>query len=174
MKSLRSKTLMLAIASAVGTAAATSNGAVIVGTTGNGVADILYNVTTGSLSFAKDGDARDIRELRIDSAGANFKTANAANVGFLDANTTTLQDRFSLSAAFGDGYSLGNVLAGLPVTYNPLTDLTVQYGVNGGGTLTAGDLVLVGQVPEPASLAAIATLTGVGVLRRRRHDAGPR
>ena len=156
-------------APAGGAASLTSN-LVVAGTSGNGVADIVYNVATGDLSFAKDGDARDIRELRIASASGAFKTANGSNVGFLDANTTTLQDRFSLSSAFGDGYDLGTLLASAGIGYNALSDLTVQYGVNGGGTLTSGSLVIVGGVaPEPASLVCLtAGVAGLFGRRRRR------
>ena len=47
--------------------------------------------------------------------------------------------------------------------YDALADLTVQYGVFGGGSLVAGDLVVV--VPEPAAAASLILL---GVRRRRR------
>lgn len=135
------------------------------GTSGDGVASIVYNVATGALTFSRDGDARDIREIKISSATGRFVTANAENVGGFDVNSTTLQDRFNISAPIADGYDLGDLLAGVPGGYNALSDLTVQYGVFGGGTLVAGDLVVV--VPEPASLA-LAFLGGGALLRRRR------
>ena len=50
--------------------------------------------------------------------------------------------------------------------YNPLSDLTVEYGVFGGGTLVAGDLVVA--VPEPASIGAV-TLAGALLARRPRR-----
>jgi hypothetical protein len=136
------------------------------GANGDGVASIVYNATTGSLSFSKDGDARDIREIRISSAGAHFVIANAENLGSFDANTASLQDRFKLDAAFADGYDLGDLLAGVSAGYNPFSDLTVEYGVFGAGTLVAGDLVVA--VPEPASIGAVA-LAGILLARRPRR-----
>jgi hypothetical protein len=146
--------------------------AVAPGTNGDGLASIVYNPLDGSLTFAKDGDARDIREIVIASADGHFVTANAENVGFLDVNSAALQDRFSLGAAIASGYDLGNLLAGVPTGYNPLTDLTVQYGVFGGGSLVAGDLVVL-PVPEPSTFATF-TCAAVALLlsRRRAHVLG--
>ncbi|MGB7158195.1 MAG: autotransporter-associated beta strand repeat-containing protein, partial [Tepidisphaeraceae bacterium] len=126
--------------------------AVSPGNSGDGVASIAYDIVTGSIKFAKDGDARDIREIKISSAGGHFVIANAENVGSFDVNSASLQDRFNLGAAFADGYDLGDLLASVPGGYDALSDLTIQYGVFGGGSLVAGDLVIV--VPEPTSLSA--------------------
>lgn len=135
------------------------------GLPGDGVASIVYNIVDGSLKLSRDGDARDIREIRIASASGAFVIANAENVGALDVNDPGLQDRFSLSGPFADGYDLGNLLAGAGITYNPLTDLTVEYGVFGGGNLVAGDLTV---VPEPSmTVSVIAGIAGILTWRRR-------
>jgi hypothetical protein len=145
--------------------------AVTPGSSGDGIASIVYDAATGALTFSKDGDTRDIREIKIASGGGHFLTANAENVGFLDVNSASLQDRFNLGSAFANGYDLGNLLANVPGGYNPLSDLTVQYGVFGGGSLVSGDLIVV-PVPEPSA----AMMLGIGattllLTRRRRRRA---
>jgi len=140
-------------------------------TSGTAPVNLVYNEVTGNVSFDTKG-ATDMNGFILKSAGNGLLPGNAnLTVGpFVVTNTGTISSTFA--QIFPNGYNLGDVLAaGLAKSFL-LSDLTFTYAQTSGGGVKTGQLVV---VPEPSSMAALATGGLIGTLllrslRRRKQD----
>ena len=99
------------------------------------------------------------------SAGGHLRTENLNQSGFLSSQDPTLIDAVQANGSIKDGYDLGNILPANMSLSDALSDLTLQFQIQGGGTkMKAGDIV----VPEPTTLGLIG-VGAMGLLARRRR-----
>ncbi len=135
--------------------------------------DFIYNVISGDVFISYDGDTRidaagghPLQRLRLASAAGKFRTANLNTSGFATAtNTDTLLDCAQTAGAIPDGYDLGMILPAGLTEQELLSDMTLNWQVQGGGVvLKAGDFA---GIPEPTTLGLIG-VGAVGLLARRR------
>ena len=140
-------------------------------TSGTAPVNIVYNESTGNVFFDTKG-VTNMNGFVLKSAGNGllFSNANLAGGAFVVTNSGTVSSSFAQT--FSNGYNLGGVLAtGLAKSFL-LSDLTFTYAQASGGGVKIGQLVV---VPEPASVAALATGVVVGTLllrslRRRKQN----
>ena len=142
----------------------------MIGVTGDGLFDYIYDPNTGDIKVFYDNDTRittvkPLQRLVLASTGGRFITGNLNTSGFSgQTDTSNLLDCLQASTQINDGYDLGNVL---PQGLDPaaiIQDLTVQFQVKSGGLgVKTADIV----VPEPSSLALIG-IGAAGLLARRR------
>ena len=142
------------------------------GHTGDGLFDYIYDPATGDVVVKYDGDTRitaaqPLQRLKIFSAGGHLRTANLNQSGFLSSQDPTLIDAVQANGSIKDGYDLGNILPANMSLADALSDLTLQFQIQGGGTkMKAGDIV----VPEPTTLGLIG-VGAMGLLARRRRKS---
>ena len=140
-------------------------------TSGTAPVNIVYNEVTGNVSFDTKG-VTNMNGFILKSAGNGllFSNANLTAGPFVTTSSGTISSSFAQT--FADDYNLGDVLAaGLAKSFL-LSDLTFTYSQASGGGVKTGQLVM---VPEPASVAALATGGVVGTLllrslRRRKQN----
>jgi len=136
-------------------------------TTGTSPVNLVYDYATGNVSFDTKG-ASDMNGFILKSGSNVLISANANLTGgaFVVTNSGTISSPFG--QIFPNGYNLGNILAAGLQTDFLRGDLTFTYSQTSGGGVQTGQLVL---VPEPSSMAALATggLIGTLVLRSRRR-----
>jgi len=134
-------------------------------TTGTSPVNLVYDYATGNVSFDTKG-ASDMNGFILKSGSNVLISANANLTGgpFVVTNSGTISSSFA--QIFPNGYNLGNILAAGLQTDFLLGDLTFTYSQTSGGGVKTGQLV-----PEPSSMAALATggLIGTLVLRSRRR-----
>ena len=141
------------------------------GHTGDGLFDYIYDPSTGDVLVHYDGDTRitvaqPLQRLKIFSAGGHLRTENLNQSGFLSSQDPTLIDAVQANGSIKDGYDLGNILPANMALSDALSDLTLQFQIQGGGTkMKAGDFV--NGVPEPTTLGLIG-VGAMGLLARRR------
>jgi hypothetical protein len=135
------------------------------GSRGDAQTSVIYNPATGELAVDAPAGTQ-LTSINIDSAGAVFTGAPAANLGGSFDND---KDNNIFKATFGSSFgslSFGNVAqAGLSQQF-VLNDLTVVGSLAGGGGLGNVDLIY---VPEPATVVLMVLgLWGLVAFARRR------
>jgi hypothetical protein len=134
------------------------------GARGDGQTTMIYDPRTGEVAVDAPA-ATQLTSINIDSAGAIFTGAPAANLGGSFDND---KDNNIFKATFGSSFgslSFGNVAqAGLSQQF-VLSDLTVVGSLAGGGALGSVDLIY---VPEPATVVLLLLgLLGLVALARK-------
>jgi hypothetical protein len=147
----------------------TAHGSVI-GHSGNGVPDFVYNSVTGDVQFKTDGvlvgGSGRVTAIQLLSASNKVIAGNSTLNGPVDVVTSAGFDGANFNATgYADGIDLGNVLPAGLTPSQLTTDLTVSYQIFGQGGLAPAEVI---SVPEPTALSLLA-LGAAGMLARRRR-----
>jgi hypothetical protein len=147
------------------------------GQSGDGKPDVIYDPSTGDLTYVSDGYTETVFEVLLHSEGNKFNVANFSKPqgSSFSSNTLDIQNPSGYTTFdFGDVLPTGLTGAQL------LSDMATYTGNNDTYGLGAPGLYLVGgsgaehfydvSVPEPTGLA-LAGVAAVGLLGRKRRKA---